>query len=80
LEKIHNAIYNHNENSTRLFNKIIENVHKTLLEDEQTVRIFKADMWLTSRKKLSFIKNILLNNHIKGREEFIYEKVKLGLL
>jgi hypothetical protein len=48
-----------------ILSKIIDNVTKTPLNKEQTIRLFKSELWLTSRKKLNFIKSILLNNHIE---------------
>jgi len=67
----------HNDDAKDQFTFLRNNLNNTTLHDEQAVRLFKAEMWLTSRKKLNFIKDILLNNHIEGREEFIIEKVTL---
>jgi hypothetical protein len=79
LINIFNELKHHNESSKEQFDFIRNNLNNTTLNDEQAVRLLKAEMWLTSRKKLNFIKDILLNNHIPWREDFIHEKVTLWL-
>lgn len=79
LSKIYNELKSHNENSERQFAFLRNNLNNTTLTNEQAVRLLKREMWLTSRKKLNFIKDILLNNHINWREHFISEKVKIWL-
>jgi len=64
LSSILNEIKNHNDISKDNFQFLRENLNNTTLTDEQAVRLFKSEMWLTSRKKLNFLKDILLNNHI----------------
>ena len=79
LSSILNEIKNHNDISKDNFQFLRENLNNTTLTDEQAVRLFKSEMWLTSRKKLNFLKDILLNNHIAWREDFIHEKITLWL-
>lgn len=79
LSNIYNEIKNHNNMSEKQFEFLRQNLNNTTLNDEQSVRLFKWEMWLTSKKKLNFIKDILINNHVKWREDFIREKVTLWL-
>lgn len=76
LEKIHTAIREHNDTSVEHFKYIMNNMHKPLLTEEQTLDIFASYMWYVSSKKLDFIKSIILNNHIEWRRDFIVLKVK----
>lgn len=79
LTNIFNEIKNHNKNSEKEFNFIKNNMFKTTLDNEQAVRILKTEMWYVTEKKLEFIKDILQNNHIKGREDKIRIKLEVGL-
>lgn len=79
LTNIFNEIANHNQNSNREFEYIKENIFNTKLDDEKTVRILKTEMWYVTEKKLEFIKSMLENNHIKGREDKIKEKLIVWL-
>jgi len=76
IEKIEVLIKNNHEGIL----KTIKGIEKTSLTRGQTVRLFKSEMWLTSRQKIAFLRSILINNHIKGREEFIKKKIREGLI
>lgn len=80
LNKLLNISVVHDEESKISFNKIVDRIQNNMLSDFQTIRILKSEMWLTSKKKLDFLQNIMLHNHIKGREDFIKDKVRIGLL
>ena len=76
IERIESLIKNNHDSML----KTIKGIEKTSLTSGQTVRLFKSEMWLTSRQKIAFLRSILINNHIKGREEFIKKKIREGLI
>jgi len=79
LSKLMSLTSAHNEEARQSTDRVLDKIKNNNLEDYQAIRLLRSEMWLTSKKKLDFIQNILLNNHIKGREEFIKDKVKSGL-
>jgi len=75
LTSIFDKLEQHRNEANRQFNDIKENSYKRILTTEQTIDIFESQMWYVSSKKLDFIRNIILNNHIKDNEINIRNKL-----
>lgn len=80
LTAIFDKLEEHKREANRQFSDIKENSYKRILSTEQTIDIFKSQMWYVSSKKLDFIRNIILNNHIKDNEVNIRNKLVSWLL
>ena len=68
-----------NDNFKSIQREISRAVWKTKLTNEQIIEIAKARVWLTSEKKLDFIKKRLEKNNLKARKEIIQKQIRTEL-
>ena len=59
------------ENFKAVQREIAKSVWTTILNNEQIIEIAKARVWLTSEKKLDFIRKRLEKNNLKERKQII---------
>ena len=88
FDRMLEAVERHEESDLRntdLVSKQVEalggRISKTKLSPEQAKRILENEMKMISIvNKLPFLENVMRENHITNREEYIKEKVKAGLM
>lgn len=80
LESIHLAIRTHADEENRILANLSLANWKSSLSSKQTVDILLMYMWSVSQTKLDFIRNILEENHIYERSDFVKEKIRNELI
>lgn len=79
IEKIDSSIIANSNIMNKWFNSMYRSLWNTYLNTEQSVDILKSKMWLVSYGKIEYLRNVILWNHFKGREEQIKKSIRSEL-
>jgi len=79
LIEIRNAITNHNNESSKQFDIIQDNISKKSIEKNDAILLMKKAMLSGSYKKLDYLEKRLNKNNLKARKEVIQRQIKVEL-
>lgn len=86
MQKIADSFSSHSQEDDQNFKEILKAIYsikwsvwKTSLKNWQLIEIAKARVWLTSEKKLSFIKDILQKNNLQERKGIVKLHIRTEL-